>query len=278
MTDQQTPLSPAEQQKLLEEAKQKFEAAKGQMDRNASKARDAWNAKIQELRKELEDAAKIQADAAAKRDAAEPHKDRPEGLEMFARMSLVAEIYLQFGRMKEREIAVYQESINLVDNLGPLDVEPPPAVPRFPIVAEDLAYLEARARYHTITLTYHWLRNRLGLEVILRATGYEPAVTGNEVWETEVTRRADALRAAMKGDKDFMILAGKLGSELNDARALLDWGRGSLRTVGQLPDGPRRKALEDPDWAKLNGAMQVVLDAPERAKTFPALEQAFNLE
>jgi hypothetical protein len=190
----------------------------------------------------------------------------------------VAEIYLQFGRMKEREIAVYQESINLVDNLGPLDVEPPPAVPRFPIVAEDLAYLEARARYHTITLTYHWLRNRLGLEVILRATGYEPAVTGNEVWETEVTRRADALRAAMKGDKDFMILAGKLGSELNDARALLDWGRGSLRTVGQLPDGPRRKALEDPDWAKLNGAMQVVLDAPERAKTFPALEQAFNLE
>jgi hypothetical protein len=278
MTDQQTPPSPAEQQKMLEEAKQKFEAAKSQMDRNASKAKDSWTAKIQVLRKELEEAAAIQADAAAKRDAAEPVKDTVAGLEAFARASLVAEIYLQLGRMKEREIAVYQESVNLVDGLGPLDVEPPPSVPKFPVVADDLAYLEARARFHTVTLTYHWLRNRLGLEVILRATGFEPAVTGNELWESEITKRADALRNAMKGDKEFMILAGKLGSELNEARALLDWGRGSLRTVGQLPEGPRRKALADTDWAKLNGAVQVVLDAPDRAKTFPALEQAFNLE
>ncbi|MDB5099362.1 MAG: hypothetical protein JWM80_3783 [Cyanobacteria bacterium RYN_339] len=277
MTDQQTPPSPAEQQKMLEEAKQKFDAAKSQMDRSAGKARDAWNAKIQTLRKEVEEASVILADASAKRDESEAIKDTPAGLEVNARASLVAEIYLQLGRMKEREIAVYQECVTIIDNLGPLDVEPPPAVPRFPSVADDLAYLEARARFHTITLTYHWLRNRLGLEVILRATGNEPAVTGNEVWETEVTQRAETLRNAMQGDKDFMILAGKLGSELNESRALLEWGRGSLRTLGQLPEGPRRKALDDTDWAKVNGALQVVLDAPERSKTFPALEKSFDL-
>jgi hypothetical protein len=277
MSEQQAQLSPAEQQKLLEEAKQKFEAAKGQLDRKADKAKDAWSHKIAELRKELEEAAAIQADAAAKRDAAEATKDTPEGLEIHARMSLVSEIHLQLGRMKEREIAVYQQCLDLLAGVGPLDRDPPPAVPSFPAVQDDLAYLEARARYHTITLTYHWLRNRLGLEVLLRATGNEPAVTGNELWEGEVTKRADALRNAMKGDKDFMILVGKLGAELNDARALLDWGRSSLRTMSQLPEGPRRKALQDPDWAKLNGAMEVVLDAPERAKTFPALDQSFHL-
>jgi hypothetical protein len=274
MSEQTTP-SPAEQQKMLEEAKQKFEVAKGQMDRQATKAKESWSSRVAQLQLEIEETKVLQAAVDQKKAELEPHRERADVLDYYARMHLLTMINANLIIMKEREVLAYQTSIALTDAIGPLDTDPPPAVPHFPAPSEDMAFLEAQARFDVATLAYHWLRNREGFETILRAGGHEPVLTGDEVQEAARTARVAEVRALTTTDKDFAILLGKLGADLNEARALLHWAQSSLQTIGQLPDEPRRKALHDTDWAKLNGAVQSTLAIPDRVAAYAPLAEQF---
>lgn len=272
---EQTPPSAAEQQRMLEEARQKFDAAKGKLDRQAAKARDAWNARIARLRQELTDVEAVRAGADERRAKLKPLAEDPRAREWYWRMLLLVESQTQLAKMKHREIACYQQCVAQLDAIGPLDTETPAAAPAFPMPVHDLAYLEARSRFDAATLAYHWRHHGVGLDAILRASGQAAMPTPDAETEASHEAAAAALRTATKADKDLAILLGKLGSELDEARALFDWAQSSLRTLGQLPEPARRQALADTDWAKLNAAVQLVMLVPERAQAFPALAKLF---
>lgn len=268
-------LSPEEQQKQLDEARRKLDAAKAQMDRQAAKGREAWLVRIKAREAEIARTREALAEAQAAAKELSERENDPLAAELAARLALAAETHGHAIRMKEREIACYQQCVALVENIGPVNTDPPPAMPTFPQPSHDLAYLEARSQFDASTLAYHMRRNKEGIDAILRASGNGGETAPDEQLEAARKARADALRELTRTNKDLMIMLGKLGGELVDARALLDWAQSSLQTLGQLPAGPRGQALADADWAKLNGAVQMVIGLPERAKPTPPFGSFF---
>jgi hypothetical protein len=124
-------------------------------------------------------------------------------------------------------------------------------------------------------LDYHWFRNRRGLDVVMRAAGVE--TRGYEAGDEEAAQAAAAgeLKAAMGADTNAAMLVGRLGPELEEAYALLDWAKESMQTFGQLPAASKKEAYADPDWAKLNGRLHQVLELSERVQDVPALAALF---
>lgn len=274
---QQTPpnISPEEQQRALEEARKQFDAAKAKMDRQVAQGREVWTSELARVRAELEDAKANQATAIEKRDKVAPKRDQHPAL--FARLELLVEVFGQLARLKEVQAGCYERGLEALTAIGPLDSDAPPtAVPELPQAAEDLAYLEARARMDAALLEYYWRYNSAGLEAVLRASGNEATPAADPAEEQAIAGHVENLRQAMKTDKDLMLMLGRMGSELSEARALLEWGSSSLKTLGQLPEGPRRQALADNDWAKLNGSVELLLTVGQRVKGIPALASLFE--
>jgi hypothetical protein len=272
---QQTPpnISPEEQQRALEEARKQFEAAKAKMDRQVAQGREVWGTELARVRSELEEARATQATAIEKRDKVAPKRDEHPAL--FGRLEVLVEVFGQLANLKAAQIACYERGLAELEAIGPLDSDAPPAgVPALPQAADDLTFLEARARLDAALLDYYWRYHAAGLEAVLRASGNEATPAGAD--EEAVNGHVEALRQALKTDKELLIMLGRLGGELLEARALLEWGASSLKTVGQLPEGARRQALTDNDWAKLNASVQLLLTLGGRVKGIPALAALFE--
>lgn len=277
MSDPTATMTP-EQQAAYEEAKKKFDDLKGQFDRAMSEAKETTAHQLKVARERLAHADQELARSASLKERLEPNKDHPQVVEHYEKMRLLSEVYAEMKAMMDVEVTLLERNFKEIDAIPMLELRPDYPQDLNPVVVAphlDLGYIEHRTRMDVALLAYHWYRNRRSLDVVMRAAGVELA--GYEAGEEEATQAAagEQLKQAMQGDREAQILVGKLGPELEEAYALLDWARDSLQTLGQLPNPARREALADPDWAKLNGRVTQILELSERVQGVPALAPLF---
>lgn len=267
-----------EQQAAYDEAKKKFDELKSQFDRAMIDAKNTTTHQLKVARERLAHAETELARSADLKARLEPSKDLPQVVEHYEKMRLLSEVHTQMQAMMAIEVAILERNYKEIDVIPMLELRPDYPQDLNPVVVPphtDLGYIEHRTRMDVALLDYHWYRNRRGLDVVMRAAGVE--LQAYEAGEEEATQAAAAeeLKQAMQGDRETAILVGKLGPELEEAYALLDWAKDSLQTLGQLPAAAKREALADPDWAKLNGRVTQLLELAERVQNVPALAPLF---
>lgn len=267
-----------EQQAALEEAKQKFLELQGQLSKATSHAKEVVQKHLLVAQERLAHAERERDDARALRERLEPRKAEPNVAEHHTKMAMLEELYTQMQLMMAIEVAIHARNYKEVDAIPLLELRPDFPVDMKPAVYaphEDVAYLEHRARMDVASLDYHWYRNRRALDTAMRAAGAE--LNGYEAGDEEATQAAagEALKAAAAGDRDTQVLLGRLGTELEEAFALLDWAKDSLQTLGPLPKDAKKQALADPDYLKLNARLTFIMELPERVKDLPALAPLF---
>ncbi len=277
MSDPTATMTP-EQQAAYEEAKKKFDELKGQFDRAMTDAKNTTAHQLKVARERFAHAERELERSVSLRERLEPSKDVPQVVEHFEKMRLLSEVYSEMKAMMAIEVAILERNFKEIDQIPMLELRADYPQDLNPVVLPphtDLGYIEHRTRMDVALLAYHWFRNRRGLDVVMRAAGVE--LRAYEAGEEEATQAAAAegLKKAMQDDRETQILVGKLGPELEEALALLDWATDSLQTLGQLPAGPKREALADPDWSKLNGRVNQILELAERVHNVPALAPLF---
>lgn len=277
MSDPTATMTP-EQQAAYDEAKKKFDELKGQFDRAMTDAKNTTAHQLKVARERLAHAERELERSADLKARLEPSKDLPQVVEHYEKMRLLSDVYTEMKAMMAIEVGILEKNYKEIDQIPMLELRADYPQDLNPVVQPphlDLGYIERRTRMDVALLEYHWYRNRRGLDTVMRAAGVEtPAYEAGEEEATQAAA-ADALKQAMQGDKETLILVGKLGPELEEAYALLDWAKESLQTLGQLPAAAKREALADPDWAKLNGRVTQLLELAERVHTMPALAPLF---
>lgn len=277
MSDPTATMTP-EQQAAYEEAKKKFDELKTQFDRAMGEAKDAVQHQLKVARERLAFAERELERSSQLRERLEANKADPQVVEHYEKMRLLSNTYAEMKAMQAAEVAVLERNFKEIDQIPPLELRADYPQDLNPVVVppqNDLGYLEHRTRMDLAMLEYHWYRNRRGLDVVMRAAGCE--LQAYEAGEEEATQAAAAeqLKQAMAADKETQILVGKLGPELEEGFALLDWGRESLSTLGQLAPAAKREALADPDWTKVNARVTQILELAERVHQVPALAPLF---
>jgi hypothetical protein len=123
---------------------------------------------------------------------------------------------------------------------------------------------------------FHWMLNLDGIDMVLRATSGRSVVTfKTKVAEAPYKQRGDALKEAMAGDRPLALFVAKVGTDLADAEALIEWAKATLIRIQQLPDDAKRSALADEEWAKLNGSVSFLSSLAEKARAHAALAPHF---
>jgi len=274
MSETMTP----EQQAALDEAKQKFIELQTQLAKATSHAKDMVQQHVLVARERLEHAERERGEAQALRERLEPRKAEPNVVEHHTKMAMLEELYSQMKGMMAIELAIHERNFKEIDAIPPLEMREDYPVDLKPAVYaahENIDYLEHRARMDVASLDYHWYRNRRALDAVMRAAGVE--LRGYEAGEEEEAQAAaaDQLKGQAAGDRDVQILLGRLGPELEEAYALLDWAKDSLQSLGKLPRESKREALGDPDYVKLNARLMLLMELPERVRDLPALAPLF---
>lgn len=277
MSDPTATMTP-EQQAAYDEAKKKFDELKGQFDRAMTDAKNTTSHQLKVAQERLAHAERELERSASLRERLEPSKDVPQVVEHYEKMRLLSEVYSEMKAMMAIEVAILERNFKEIDAIPALELRPDYPQDLNPVVVPphtDLGYIEHRTRMDVALLAYHWFRNRRGLDAVMRAAGVE--LRAYEAGEEEATQAAaaEALKQAMAADKETTILVNKLGPELEEAFALLDWATESLQTLAQLPAQAKRDALADPDWTKVNARVTQLLELAERVHNVPALAPHF---
>lgn len=277
MSDPTATMTP-EQQAAYDEAKKKFDELKSQFDRAMTDAKNTTSHQLKVARERLAHSERELERSADLKARLEPSKDLPQVVEHYEKMRLLSEVYTEMKAMMAIEVAILERNFKEIDQIPMLELRADYPQDLNPVVVPphmDLGYLEHRTRMDVALLAYHWFRNRRGLDIVMRAAGVE--LRAYEAGEEEATQAAAAeeLKTAMAADKETQILVGKLGPELEEGYALLDWATDSLQTLGQLAPAAKRDALADPDWAKLNARVTQLLELAERVHNVPALAPLF---
>lgn len=149
---------------------------------------------------------------------------------------------------------------------------------RFLSVEDDLLYLLARAEVNLYLGLHHWLRSLDGIDAVLRATDEGTAITAATPEEESARARlADRFRQAMAGDEAVERELRALGPALREAWAFFEWGAQLLKKQGDWPVEARRNALADPDWQRLNGKTQLLVQLTHKMAQLPALAPFFPI-
>jgi hypothetical protein len=274
MSETMTP----EQQAALDDAKQQFIELQTQLAKATSHAKNMVQQHVLVARERLEHAERERSEAQELRERLEPRKAEPNVVEHYTKMAMLEELYTQMQGMMAIELAIHERNFNEIDAIPPLEMRldyPVDLKPAVYAAHENIDYLEHRTRMDVASLDYHWYRNRRALDIVMRAAGSE--LRGYDASEEEEAQAAAAedLKTQTAGERDLQILLGRLGPELEEAFALLDWAKESLQTLGQLPRESKREALGDLDYIKLNARLLLIMELPDRAKDLPALAELF---
>jgi hypothetical protein len=253
-----------------EEAERKLAQMKADLERQLGKARRQWGYNVQLAEQRLAHATKELDRLEALRAELAPYKDTAGGQPHYQRVRLLYHVYAAV-----RELMLTQLQANRY-NLGLLQAESLSPELAFRIPDEEPAYLLARSRLDLATALFHWMVNLDGIDMVLRATGARPAVTAKRLrGDAEHAKRGEALKAAMAADRPLAIHVSKLGTELQDALALIEWAKTNLQKAPQMPAAGQRAMFADADWAKLNGAATYLAGVAEQARQFSALAPHF---
>lgn len=147
---------------------------------------------------------------------------------------------------------------------------------KFTLPLEEPRYLEARARLNLYFGLHHWVACVDGIDVILRATVKDTAVTPQDAAEEEGrAKMAEVVRQAMAGNRELAILMGQLGTELQEAWAYFRWASDSLKGLEAMSPESRRETLLDADWKKLNGKAVLLGSLIQKVQPYREVAQFF---
>lgn len=255
-----------------EEVLQQVEEATAFAEKHIAKARRQFTqcAKLAEER--LAYADQRLEEARALRTQLEAYADDPEGARHLADVQALGTVFGATRRMMEIELACHRYNLAQLE----MNLQKPPADFALRLPGNDLDYMEARV-YLDVHMAILQVTAFLdGVDMVLRATSGEPAIVPSSDDELVARRsRASALRAAMKEDAALEVLVQQLSAELQEAIALLEWGKGNLAKLHQLPPPAQRSVLADPDWARLNGRVNYLQGVPVRVAAHPHLAALF---
>jgi hypothetical protein len=281
MTDNQAP-NPAEPEISEEEARAKLEEAVAYVGKQVSKAKKQFAYNIKLAQDRLAYANKEVEGAKEMRSKLEPHRADPEGAHHYNNSELLVRVYSATKRMMELEVGIHKHNLAVVEDLEKKGEEAPDTITgelplRYP--DQDPDYLEARVFLDVHLAMFHVLSHLEGVDLLLRVTSDQKAIEPqSEEEEAQRQAGADALKAAMKDNRELAVLVTQLGNDLAEALALLEWGKATLATIPQLPGPAKKAALEDTDWQKLNGKVVFLGELPAKAQKFPELAGLFPAE
>jgi hypothetical protein len=264
-------ISPAALEAMSEEeAQQTLTRMQADLDRKLAKAQKQWtyNVKLAQDRlghaiKELDRLEGVMAEL-------EPYKDTAGGQPHYERVRLLYHVFEATRDMMLVQLADNRFNLAQLHGGGLT----PESVFRIP--DEQVGYLRARARLDLALALFHWMVNLEGIDMVLRVTVGQPAVTcKTPKAEAPFKQRAETLKAAIATDRNLAQLVAQLGTELEEAGALIDWAKATLVRIKQLPDAAKRSALADAEWPKLNGKVAFLSGLAEKARTQPALAPHF---
>lgn len=205
------------------------------------------------------------------RDQLADKRQSPEGAYYFASVDALCRVFEGMGEGAMIAIELSEHNLKVLER-GDHD-----AVGQLRSPKEHLGFLTSRARYALAMASYLWLQYANGVDVLLRATTGETAIDAGSP-EEEATRAgwAEALRQAMRSDRELFRLVGQIGTDLSGAQALIGWARGAFEAQAGLPAEARLARLRDPDWEKLNGSLTALSELPEKLKPYPVLSRFFQ--
>lgn len=282
MSDKPNATKSPDSKEAMQEAQKQLEELKGQLTQATKLAQDSIAPALKVARERLQEAeGQLQATSAL-REQLEPHKANPSAAEHYERMRLLEQMYAQMKAYAHAEIQVWEKNLAQLASVpvnGTVEDFTSPAEPELCLPAADPNYLLHRTLLDVALLAYHWHRNRVAIDAILRAAGKETRAFEPDA-ETEATLagKVNELRQLAASDMELAMLLGSLAASFEETFALLDWGQSSAKTLAQLPAAARKSSLEDPDWAKLNGGLTHLLDVRNRVAKKPSLVALFAEE
>lgn len=280
MSDKANPTKPQDNKDAMKEAQQQYENLKGQLKQATKAAHDSIAPALQTARERLQEAETQLAAASDMRQQLEPHKQNLMILEDYERMTLLERLYTQAKVFALSEIEVWERNLKHLNDVpqdGTMADYTDPTVSELVLPASDPNYLLQRTLLDVAMLAYHWHRNRMAIDIVLRAAGKElRTFKPNEQGELHLAEQARILREAAATNMELAMLLGSLGASFEETYALFEWGQSSAETLSQLPPAVRKERLEDTDWAKLNGGLVALLDVPARVAQQPLLVKLFS--
>lgn len=255
-----------------EEVLARVEQATEFAEKHIARARRQFAVSIRLAEERLAYAEERLEEARAVRAQLEAYADDPEGARHLADVQALGTAFGAMRRMMEIELACHRHNMAQLE----MNLQKPPANFALRMPADHLDYLEARV-YMDVHMAILQLTAFLdGVDTVLRATSGDPAIVPSSDEELIARRsRASALRAGMKEHPELERLVQQLSQELQETLALLEWGKGALATLPQLPPPAQRSVLEDADWARLNGRVTYLQGVPARVAAHPELAALF---
>ncbi|MEB3284845.1 MAG: hypothetical protein VKN33_06125 [Candidatus Sericytochromatia bacterium] len=282
MSDKPAGTKAQDDQRALQEAQVQLQNLKGHLSEATKAATDAISPALQAAQGRLAEAQEGLAAATDMRQKLEAFRQEPALSEDYDRMVLLERLYTQMKVFASAEIGIWERNLarlNAIPQDGSVEDYTEPSVSELVMPASDPEYLLHRTLLDVAMLGYHWHRNRMAIDVVLRAAGNElRSFRANEAGETHLTAQANILREAASRDRELAMALGSLGSVFEETYALLDWGQTAAETLAQLPVGARNESLADADWAKLNGGLVTLLEINKRVANQPLLAKLFSEE
>ncbi|MEB3221545.1 MAG: hypothetical protein VKS61_05660 [Candidatus Sericytochromatia bacterium] len=268
-----------EQQQAVQEAQRQFEEMKGNVAQAMGRARTTTERFLEMARERQAHARSQQAEARELLDKMLTLQGQPSLHEHISRMTLLDTMYGRQVALLDAEVGVLEGNLRQIADVPEFTprADFPEQVP-FKVQApqENLEVRLRRALLDVAMLDYHWFRNRQGIDVVCRATGID--LRPFEGDEAAQAGAAEALSREAAAHRETQMFLGSLGPILEEAYALLDWARDSAAGLAALPEGPRREALDDPEWQNLNSRLVTLLELAERVQGMPALAALFPFE
>jgi hypothetical protein len=258
-----------------QEARKKLEEATAVLEKQITKGKALFAERTQGLTERLGQLDAEIASVEAKRAQLEAYKDHAEGAFHYQRMELLHRGHSYLRRKLKLELACIEHNANVLE-AGPAGGSIAKGENPFRVPEGNPAYLEASAYSDLYYCGFHWLGHASAIDTLMRVGANEPALAcADEAQEQACKERANALRQAIKGNLQLTQRVTRMAADLQEAAALLDWGKGALQRLEGLPAEARMAALVDADWAKLNAKALMLGSLEEQVAHIPALAALF---
>lgn len=259
-----------------DEAVKKLEETLARVDKEIERNKTMLLEGIARLKRRIAATAQQIAEAEERCAQLAAHRDHPEGGYHHRSMTLVVRLHTAFQRMLGIELSYAEQDLATLE-LGTPGVLAPGDKKVFRKAEDDLDYQESRATMDLNTVLLYWVQNIEGIDAVLRAMCQEKALPGPTPAEEERrAERAKSLRAATKGNRDLTLYLMKLGEDLQETQALIEWAHANVASLATMPPAAKRTALADNDYAKLRGKVIMFATLDQRLTEFPDLAALFE--
>lgn len=270
------PTQPAFEKMSEAEAKKYVEEMRTAITSAVDAGRQAYGRNLMEARARAAYAQSELAEYEEVREILAPLRDLPAQDRDYRMMDHLCRFYTAMRRMAEVDVKCAEQCLAQLDS--PELAQTQPDALRFPQAADTIEFQTAGAELDAALLGFHWMRNELGIDMIMRAVLNEKA--GEPIDAEDEARRdehAANLRFEMREDQALLREVHGLANELQEAQVLGEWAEVNVLRLASVPQDVARGVLRDPHWAKLNGKARWVVELGRRAQAQPVLAPHFKV-